>query len=159
MGSVCPQQLAFADARAKLADAPRFVYIGPRRSLTGLNADEWIACKPGSELAIVNALAGRGGSIADAATASGVDQAVLQQLANELSATKPSLVLSGATTTNALDVALAVNALNQAAGNVGVTIKPAEASSRSIARARPTSSATLSSAWPAAPSRSRCSAG
>ena len=125
-GASVPQQLAFADARAKLADAPRFVYVGPRRSLTGLNADEWIACKPGSELAIVNALAGRGGSIADAATASGVDQAVLQRLANELSATKPSLVLSGVTTGNALDVALAVNALNQAAGNVGVTIKPAE---------------------------------
>jgi hypothetical protein len=47
-------------SRAKLGDAPRFVYIGPRRSLTGLNADEWIACKPGSELAIVNALAGKG---------------------------------------------------------------------------------------------------
>ncbi|HUQ84282.1 MAG TPA: molybdopterin-dependent oxidoreductase, partial [Gemmatimonadaceae bacterium] len=124
-GASVPQQLAFADARAKLGDAPRFVYIGPRRSLTGLNADEWIACKPGSELAIVNALAGKG-TVADAATASGVDQAVLQQLANELTATKPSLVLSGVTTTNALDVALAVNALNQAAGNVGVTIKPVE---------------------------------
>ena len=125
-GASVPQQLAFADARAKLADAPRFVYIGPRRSLTGLNADEWIACKPGSELAIVNALGGSG-SIADAATASGVDQAVLQRLAGELNATKPNLVLSGVTTTNALDVALAVNALNQAAGNVGVTVKPAEA--------------------------------
>jgi molybdopterin-containing oxidoreductase family iron-sulfur binding subunit len=124
-GASVPQQLAFADARAKLADAPRFVYVGPRRSLTGLNADEWIACKPGSELAIVNALAGKG-SLADAATASGVDQAVLQQLANELTATKPNLVLSGVSTANALDVALAVNALNRAAGNVGVTIKPAE---------------------------------
>src|SRR5688572_1803827 len=125
-GASVPQQLAFADARAKLANAPRFVYIGPRRSLTGLNADEWIACKPGSELAIVNALGGRG-SVADAATASGVDQAVLQRLVSELAAAKPSLVLSGVTTTNAVDVALAVNALNQAAGNVGVTIKPAEA--------------------------------
>ena len=48
-------------------------------------------------------------------------------LAGELAATKPSLVLSGVTTANALDVALAVNGLNQAAGNVGVTIKPAEA--------------------------------
>jgi anaerobic selenocysteine-containing dehydrogenase/Fe-S-cluster-containing dehydrogenase component len=126
-GASVPQQLAFADARAKLANAPRFVYIGPRRSLTGLNADEWIACKPGSELAIVNALAGRGGTMAEAATASGVDQAVLQRLAGELAATKPSLVMSGVSTVNALDVALAVNALNQAAGNVGVTIKPAEA--------------------------------
>ena len=125
-GASVPQQLAFADARAKLATGPRFVYIGPRRSLTGLNADEWIACKPGSELAIVNALAGRGGSIADAATASGVDQAVLQRLASELAATKPSLVLAGTSGVDALDVALAVNALNQSAGNVGVTIKPAE---------------------------------
>jgi molybdopterin-containing oxidoreductase family iron-sulfur binding subunit len=125
-GGSVPQQLSFADARAKLADAPRFVYIGSRRSLTGLNADEWIACRPGSELAIVNALAGKG-SIADAATASGVDQAVLQRLAGEVTNTKPSLMLSGVTTANALDVALAVNGLNQAAGNVGVTIKPAEA--------------------------------
>ena len=125
-GASVPQQLAFADARAKLANAPRFVYIGPRRSLTGLNADEWIACKPGSEIAVVNALGGRG-SVADAATASGVDQAVLQRLVSELAAARPNLVLSGVTTTNAVDVALAVNALNQAAGNVGVTIKPAEA--------------------------------
>ena len=125
-GASVTQQLSFADARAKLADAPRFVYIGPRRSLTGLNADEWIACKPGSELAIVNALAGKG-DVAAAATAGGVDQAVLQRLAGEIAATKPSLVLSGVTTANALDVALAVNALNVAAGNVGITIKPAEA--------------------------------
>ena len=125
-GASVPQQLAFAEARAKLANAPRFVYIGPRRSLTGLNADEWIACKPGSELAIVNALGGRG-SVADAATASGVDQAVLQRLVGELTATKPSLVLAGATTPNALDVALAVNSVNQVLGNVGVTIKPGEA--------------------------------
>ena len=33
-GASVPQQLAFADARAKLANGPRFVYIGPRRSLT-----------------------------------------------------------------------------------------------------------------------------
>jgi anaerobic selenocysteine-containing dehydrogenase/Fe-S-cluster-containing dehydrogenase component len=124
-GASVPQQLSFADARAKLADAPRFVYIGPRRSLTGLNADEWVACKPGSELAIVNALAGKG-SIADAETAAGLKQGELQRLATELGATKPSLVLSGATTANALDVAVAVAQLNQAAGNVGVTIKPAE---------------------------------
>jgi molybdopterin-containing oxidoreductase family iron-sulfur binding subunit len=124
-GASVPQQLSFADARAKLADAPRFVYIGPRRSLTGLNADEWIACKPGAELAIVNALAGKGAMPDEAA--SGVAPAVLQRLATELTATKPSLVLSGVTTTNAVDVALAVAALNQAAGNVGVTIKPAEA--------------------------------
>jgi molybdopterin-containing oxidoreductase family iron-sulfur binding subunit len=124
-GANVPQQLDFADARAKLDGAPRFVYIGPRRSLTGLNADEWIACKPGSELSIANALAGKGGSIQQAATESGADPAALQRLANALAASKPALVLSGVTGNNALDVALAVAAINQVSGAVGVTIKPA----------------------------------
>ena len=124
-GACVPQQLDFADARAKLDGAPRFVYVGPRRSLTGLNADEWIACKPGGELAIANALAGKG-SVQQAATDSGADAAALQRLVAELGAAKPVLALSGVTGDNALDVALAVAAINQANGAVGVTIKPAQ---------------------------------
>jgi Fe-S-cluster-containing dehydrogenase component len=123
-GASVPQQLDFADARASLGTAPRVVYIGPRRSLTGLNADQWIACRPGSELAIANALAGKG-SVAQAATESGVDAATLQSLASELAASKPALVLSGVTGDNALDVALAVAAINQTSGAVGTTLKPA----------------------------------
>ena len=46
-GASVPQQLSFADARAKLKDAPRFIYVGARRSLTGLNADQWINARPG----------------------------------------------------------------------------------------------------------------
>ena len=53
------QQLAWAEARAKLADAPRLIYIGPRRSLTGLNADEWIPVLPGSELTVAARPAGQ----------------------------------------------------------------------------------------------------
>jgi molybdopterin-containing oxidoreductase family iron-sulfur binding subunit len=124
-GASVPQQLDFADARAKLAGAPRFVYVGPRRSLTGLNADEWIPCAPGAELAIVNYLAGRGAAPAQAQT--GVEPAVLDRLRAELTATKPSLLLSGVTTDNAADVAAAVAALNQSLGNVGTTIRPADA--------------------------------
>ncbi|MDB4873668.1 MAG: molybdopterin dinucleotide-binding region [Gemmatimonadetes bacterium] len=123
-GANVPQQLDFADARAKLDGAPRFVYIGARRSLTGLNADQWIACKPGSELSIANALAGKG-SVQQAATDSGVAANVLQALVNELGASKPVLAVSGASGDNALDVALAVAAINQASGAVGTTIKPA----------------------------------
>jgi molybdopterin-containing oxidoreductase family iron-sulfur binding subunit len=123
-GASVPQQLDFADARAKLDGAPRFWYIGPRRSLTGLNADEWIACNPGSELSIANALAGKG-SIQQAATESGADAAALQRLANEIASAKPALVLSGVSGDNALEVALAVAAINQASGAVGTTIKPA----------------------------------
>src|SRR5689334_15593426 len=106
-GMSVPQQLDFADARAKLEGAPRFVYIGPRRSLTGLNADQWIACRPGTELAIANALAGKT-SIADAAQQSGVSAAVLQRLQQELTTAKPVLALAGTRGANALDVALAV---------------------------------------------------
>ncbi|MGI9076107.1 MAG: molybdopterin-dependent oxidoreductase, partial [Gemmatimonadaceae bacterium] len=126
-GAPVPQQLDFADARAKIEGAPRFVYIGARRSLTGLNADEWIPCKPGSELAIVNALGGAAGASLDqAAQVAGVPVATLERLGREWAATKPSLMLSGVTTGNAMAVALAVNALNQSAGNVGLTIRPSE---------------------------------
>jgi molybdopterin-containing oxidoreductase family iron-sulfur binding subunit len=114
-GASVPQQLDFAEARAKLDGGPRFVYIGPRRSLTGLNADEWIPCKPGGELAIANALAGRG-AIAQAATDSGADAAALQRLASELTSLKPAVVVSGVRDANALDVALAVASINQASG-------------------------------------------
>ena len=124
-GLSVPQQLDFADARAKIEGAPRFVYVGPRRSLTGLNADQWIACRPGSEVAIANALAGRG-TLADAATASGVSEATLARLQQELTTAKPALVLAGARGPDALALAQAVVAINQSAGAVGTTIRNAE---------------------------------
>ncbi|MEJ2041175.1 MAG: molybdopterin-dependent oxidoreductase, partial [Desulfosarcinaceae bacterium] len=34
----------------------RFVHVGPYQSLTGANADKWIACRPGSEAALILAL-------------------------------------------------------------------------------------------------------
>jgi molybdopterin-containing oxidoreductase family iron-sulfur binding subunit len=130
-GASVAHQLSFADARAKLGDAPRFVYIGPRRSLTGLNADDWIACRPGSELAIANALLGAVGgtspeTIATAAAASGVTEATLQRLADELRTAKPSLVLGGVNTPDAFLVAQAAARINKAAGSVGTTVKPDE---------------------------------
>jgi molybdopterin-containing oxidoreductase family iron-sulfur binding subunit len=91
-----------------------------------LNADQWIACKPGTELAIADALAGKR-SIADAAKESGVAEATLSRLQQELSSAKPALVLSGARGGNALELALAAAALNQANGAIGTTVRPAEA--------------------------------
>ncbi|MFN9203586.1 MAG: molybdopterin-dependent oxidoreductase, partial [Gemmatimonas sp.] len=75
-GHSVPQQLDWADARAKLEGAPRLVYIGARRSLTGLNADQWIPAKPGSEMALCAALTGAG-TAAAAAEASGVPAATI----------------------------------------------------------------------------------
>jgi anaerobic selenocysteine-containing dehydrogenase/Fe-S-cluster-containing dehydrogenase component len=131
-GASVPQQLDWADARAKLSDAPRLIYIGARRSLTGLNADEWIPAKPGSEVMVANALLGTFGhpssvNIAQAAAASGVDAGALARLAQALGDAKPSLVLAGGSGADALELAQAVNAINQAAGNVGQTVNPAAA--------------------------------
>jgi anaerobic selenocysteine-containing dehydrogenase len=36
----------------------KFVWVGPHRPLTGLNADEWVAARPGSEHLVAQALAG-----------------------------------------------------------------------------------------------------
>jgi molybdopterin-containing oxidoreductase family iron-sulfur binding subunit len=131
-GSSVSQQLAWADARAKLGDAPRAVYIGPRRSLTGLNADQWIAARPGSELSIARAILGAlgqgaGVSFDGAATESDVPVAVIQNLAAALrTAGSNALVIAGTTGPDAKAVALAAAAINKALGAVGTTIKPSE---------------------------------
>ncbi len=124
-GLPVPQQLAFADARGKVEGAPRFIYVGARRSLTGLNADQWIPARPGTELQIVNALLGRG-SLAAAAEAAGVGAALLEGLAREIRGAASSAILSGGHGEDAGELAAAVAELNRQRGNVGRTIKPAE---------------------------------
>lgn len=133
-GLSVPQQLEFADARARLEDAPRVVYIGARRSLTGLNSDTWIPARPGSLKAVADALLGAvtgrstGVSIAQAAEQAGVSPASLESLAAELKSAKPSLLIAGGSSEHATEMALAVADINKALGNVGVTVKPAEGS-------------------------------
>jgi molybdopterin-containing oxidoreductase family iron-sulfur binding subunit len=125
-GAGVPQQLDFADARAKMENAPRMVYVGARRSLTGLNADQWINARPGSELAIVQML---GGSVTPAAAAqqSGVDAATLTALKSEFDAARPAMVLASGMTSHGMELCLAAHGLNSAAGAVGTTVKPGEA--------------------------------
>lgn len=125
-GPSVPQQLDFADARAKFDTAPRFIYIGPRRSLTGLNADVWIPCNPGSEISIARMLAGAM-TVQQAAASSGASVAALTSLAREYASARPGMVLAGGSGSRGQELALAVNALNQSAGNIGVTVRPAEA--------------------------------
>ena len=124
-GAMVPQQLDFADARADHERAPRLIYVGPRRSLTGLNADQWIDCKPGSEMAIVRMLGGQL-TAEQASQATGVAPSVLGGFSREFASTKPSMVVAGGGGADALELALAANGLNQSQGNVGVTIKPNE---------------------------------
>jgi len=130
-GLSVPQQLAFAEARAQLEGGPRVVYVGARRSLTGLNSDTWIPARPGSEKAVAEALLAAvkgGGSLKAAADAAGVSVASLEALAKELQTAKPSLLIAGGSGDDATGTALAVNEINKALGNVGVTVKPAEGS-------------------------------
>ena len=132
-GLPVPQQLDFADARAKIEGAPRVIYVGARRTLTGLNADTWIPARPGSLQTVAEAVGaavtGRGsGSLKAAAEQAGVSVASLEALVAELKAAKPSLLLAGGNDDNATATAAAVNELNKSLGNVGLTIKPAEGS-------------------------------
>ncbi|MGE0159635.1 MAG: molybdopterin-dependent oxidoreductase [Gemmatimonadales bacterium] len=118
----------------------RFVFLGPRLSVTGLNADEWIPIRPGSEaavaLGIAAAIAGPGAagpyanllsaySPARAAEEAGVSEEAIVALAERFRSEGPSLALgpgAGAHHRNATAANLAVMILNQVAGNVGTTV-------------------------------------
>lgn len=118
------------------------VQIEPRMSLTGANADEWIAARPGSEgllaLGIAHALVSDGHygrsdrddwlnalqaySPSQVATETDVSEQVILRLAQEFGASGASLAVAGGATTagtNAVASVLAVNALNHLARNTG----------------------------------------
>jgi molybdopterin-containing oxidoreductase family iron-sulfur binding subunit len=118
----------------------RFVFAGPRLSLTGLNADEWIPIRPGSEAALAlgmaSIIAGESDSAGPyasvlatydaraAAEAAGISEETVQTLAEQF-AQGPSLVLGpgvGAHHRNATAANLAALILNAVAGNVGRTV-------------------------------------
>ncbi len=124
-GHPVPQQLDWADARAKIEGAPQMVYIGSRRSLTGLNADQWIAAKPGSEMAICAALTGQGTVLA-ASDASGVPASTIESLAAAIKgAGNGVMAICGVSTADAVECGAMVADINKRGGSVGVTIKPA----------------------------------
>src|SRR3954451_16658739 len=91
-------------------DIAKFVYVAPRMSLTGLNADQWHAIRPGSEAALALAMAnvlvaGRGNpalltALSDytpqmASQETGLPAATIERLAHEFGAARPSLAVAG----------------------------------------------------------------
>lgn len=122
--------------------APRGVLMAVEAamSLTGANADHWVAAKPGSEAAVALAVGhilmtkhGRSLSgMANASTAframtparasaiAGVSEAALNKIADTLASAKTSLVVGNANH-EAARVAVALNVM---LGNVGTTITP-----------------------------------
>ena len=124
-------------------DVARFVYVAPRMNLTGLNADQWLSIRPGSEAALALAMAqvllAQGGSgtpalrtalaaftPAMAAAETGLSETTIQQLAGDFGAARPSLAIAGGAGSQhagATEVAAAVNILNYVAGNIGQTVR------------------------------------
>src|SRR5215207_9175671 len=120
----------------------KFVYLAPRRDLTGLNADEWHPVRPGSEAALALAMAnvllgerdgnpGLRATLASftpetAARETGLNGATIERLAREFGAARPSLAVAGgigSQHTGAVELCAAVNLLNYVAGNVGQTVR------------------------------------
>ena len=119
----------------------RFVFLGSRLSVTGMNADEWIPIRPGSEAAVALGIAaaiaapGAAGPYANllsaysparAAEEAGVSEEAILSLAQRFSSEGPSLALgpsAGAHHRNATAANLAVMILNHVAGNVGTTVR------------------------------------
>src|SRR5438093_3955240 len=144
-------QNGFSRAHAFDAGRPasmaKFTYVGPRLSLTGMNADEWIAPKPGSEgllalamaqvimsqhLARVPADASKLVSVLAAHTPRavaqviGIDEATIARLAREFARSGGGLAVAGGMATqaaNGAEIVAAVNILNYVVGAVGTLVK------------------------------------
>jgi anaerobic selenocysteine-containing dehydrogenase/Fe-S-cluster-containing dehydrogenase component len=124
----------------------KFVHVEPRRSLTGANADEWVAIKPGTEaflaLGIAHAILTEGsGSVPGDASKlknllrdyapervssiTGVPKETINSIAKDFVEMKPSLAIGGGaatSSTNATQTFAAINILNYVSGNVGETV-------------------------------------
>lgn len=109
-----------------------------KMTLTGANADRWLAVRPGTEgilaLGIINALGTATGDIAElvkpydkvrVSRDTGVDQGNIDKVAALLKLRSPSLVLAGSAAegyAHGSQNAAAINLLNHVLGNVGKTI-------------------------------------
>ncbi len=98
----------------------RFIYIGPRMSMTAANADQWLPCNPGTEAVVASAiralLGSTGTPLAQAASASGLTEAQIQGVAEEMRrAGSRSLAVAGnglLTSANTTAAFTAVESLN-----------------------------------------------
>ncbi len=121
----------------------RMVFLAPRLSLTGQNADEWVPLRPGSEavvaLAMANVIVRETGSSdtyyqrllegydpRSAGEVSGVPADHIETMARQFVADAPSLAVGPGLAghhRNATAANLAVHILNHVAGNVGRTVR------------------------------------
>ncbi len=143
---VSPVEHARDFATMRSRSDSHFVAVEPRLSLTGANADEWVAIRPGGEMALALGMArvilsenlGSGsdrGALFDAVSAftpemvekeTEVSAEQVQEMARHFARSRPSLAVAGGISTQSeQSVALlaAVNLLNYVAGNIGQTVR------------------------------------
>ncbi len=85
-GSPVDYAWQFAQMRSRRGpDRPKFVWVGAHRGMTGLNADMWVAPRPGTEHLVARAMAGNG-NLAAIAEETEVPQETLVRLAEEFGA-------------------------------------------------------------------------
>ena len=144
---LAPVELAggFAEARSMDDGRPaKLTFVGPRLSLTGMNADQWLPARAGSEVAVALAVAHEvarrkgGGKAARvramlapftpeaAAEASGVDAAKIRTLGEEIAAARAPVALPPDVSGQgvyATEVNLAVGLLNYVSGAIGNTVR------------------------------------
>jgi molybdopterin-containing oxidoreductase family iron-sulfur binding subunit len=132
------RQLAAARDVTRPHGGARFVYVGPRLSLTAASADEWLPARPGSEGIVAMAVArvaletrGDGGAIAGmaraftpehAASLAGIDPEAIVRLGRAVAKAETAVALPpsvGASSRRAVASTAAVLLLNQAAGSIG----------------------------------------
>src|SRR5687768_795653 len=130
----------------KQGNRGKLIAVSPRQSLTDMNADEWLPVRPGTEhlvaLAMARLIADQAGTAgaaapllrdvnpAQAAQLSGVSPERLRQAATDFARNGRSLAVGpGVSSTHrqATAVAAAVAVLNSVAGNIGRTVRIAEA--------------------------------
>ncbi|HUQ86577.1 MAG TPA: molybdopterin-dependent oxidoreductase [Vicinamibacterales bacterium] len=96
---------------------PKFVHVDARLSQTAANADEFVACKPGTEGLLALAIAGDE-TPQNASEKTGVAVATIERLKREFAANAPAVAIIGGAPlahTNAAFHAQAVNLLNRTA--------------------------------------------
>jgi anaerobic selenocysteine-containing dehydrogenase/Fe-S-cluster-containing dehydrogenase component len=122
----------------------KLISVTPHQSLTDMNADEWLAIKPGTEhiaaLAIARLVAGQGGNagsaaqvlaspaveVNQAAQTCGISADQLRAAAADFAKNGRSLAVGPGVSSShraATAVAAAVAILNQVAGNIGRTVR------------------------------------
>ncbi len=141
-GNPVGQARGFSEMRAR--PESYFVTVEPRLSNTGANADEWVAAKPGGEMALAlgmahvilsEGLGGGNGGMIDAVRdwtpeavelQTEVPAATVRRLAQKFANAKPGLAVAGGIASqseHAVAMIAAVNLLNHVAGNVGETVR------------------------------------